>query len=441
MTTTVLQPATTFTTEIVCEDTQVSIELWSGGFGPEGKSAYEVAVANGFSGSEADWLLSLKGEIGDQGPAGPKGDQGDQGAQGAAGTNGTDGDDGWSPVFAVISDGERRVLQVSDWQGGTGTKPATGKYVGTTGLVDAIGDGVDVRGPAGAGGGASQKTFVDTFTTSGIWSKHPNATWIEGLLFGAGGGGGGGRYAAPSTTATGGGGGGGGAVTRFSMRASIADATESVVVGAGGAGGAPRTTAGNGNSGTTGGETSFGNHFHAKGGIFGTGGVSSGSAAAGTETQGFPSATGATAFDTSGGAGSAGSTTAAANSPGTLFGPQGGAGGGGVTSAGAAGNGGSCGNSIAGPTRSGPYTAILLNVGGTTASPNGNDGYDTTGDRGGGGGSGGAGSTADTGGTGGNGGWPGGGGGGGGGCGSAAVSSGAGGNGADGYAIIITYCE
>lgn len=154
MTTTVLQPATTFTTEIVCEDTQVSIELWSGGFGPEGKSAYEVAVANGFSGSEADWLLSLKGETGDQGPAGPKGDQGDQGAQGAAGTNGTDGDDGWSPVFAVVSDGERRVLQVADWTGGSGTKPATGKYVGTTGLVDAIGDGVDVRGPAGAGGGA-----------------------------------------------------------------------------------------------------------------------------------------------------------------------------------------------------------------------------------------------------------------------------------------------
>ena len=33
--------------------------------GKEGKSAYEVAVKNGFSGTEAEWLASLKGEKGD----------------------------------------------------------------------------------------------------------------------------------------------------------------------------------------------------------------------------------------------------------------------------------------------------------------------------------------------------------------------------------------
>ena len=33
--------------------------------GKEGKSAYEVAVQNGFSGTEAEWLASLKGEKGD----------------------------------------------------------------------------------------------------------------------------------------------------------------------------------------------------------------------------------------------------------------------------------------------------------------------------------------------------------------------------------------
>ena len=32
-----------------------------------GKSAYEVAVANGFEGTEEEWLASLKGEKGDQG--------------------------------------------------------------------------------------------------------------------------------------------------------------------------------------------------------------------------------------------------------------------------------------------------------------------------------------------------------------------------------------
>lgn len=51
--------------------------------GKDGKSAYEIAVDNGFSGTEAEWLLSLKGETGATGPkgdtgeTGPKGDKGD----------------------------------------------------------------------------------------------------------------------------------------------------------------------------------------------------------------------------------------------------------------------------------------------------------------------------------------------------------------------------
>ena len=39
-------------------------------FTPEvicGKSAYEIAVSHGFSGSEEEWLMSLKGEKGDVG--------------------------------------------------------------------------------------------------------------------------------------------------------------------------------------------------------------------------------------------------------------------------------------------------------------------------------------------------------------------------------------
>ena len=38
-----------------------------------GLSAYEVAVKNGYIGSEAEWLASLKGETGEQGPQGPQG--------------------------------------------------------------------------------------------------------------------------------------------------------------------------------------------------------------------------------------------------------------------------------------------------------------------------------------------------------------------------------
>lgn len=70
------------------------------GAGVPGDSAYEVAVANGFVGTEAEWLESLVGPQGDQGIQGVKGDKGDkgdtgnQGIQGIPGTNGTNGTNG-----------------------------------------------------------------------------------------------------------------------------------------------------------------------------------------------------------------------------------------------------------------------------------------------------------------------------------------------------------
>lgn len=42
----------------------------------DGASAYEVAVANGFSGTEGEWLASLEGPEGPQGPAGQDGADG-----------------------------------------------------------------------------------------------------------------------------------------------------------------------------------------------------------------------------------------------------------------------------------------------------------------------------------------------------------------------------
>src|SRR5690606_11629685 len=80
---------------------------------------------------------------------GAKGDQGDPGANGA---DGDDGDDGWSPVFSIQNDGDRRVLRLDDWVGGTGTKPATGDYVGASGLTNDIAQAIDIRGPQGLQG-------------------------------------------------------------------------------------------------------------------------------------------------------------------------------------------------------------------------------------------------------------------------------------------------
>lgn len=51
----------------------------AGADGADGASAYEVALANGFVGTEPEWLLSLVGEQGPQGEQGPAGPQGPEG--------------------------------------------------------------------------------------------------------------------------------------------------------------------------------------------------------------------------------------------------------------------------------------------------------------------------------------------------------------------------
>jgi hypothetical protein len=62
--------------------------------GVAGLSAYQVAVANGYVGTQSAWLASLVGATGATGPAGPTGLTGATGATGPAGTNGTNGTNG-----------------------------------------------------------------------------------------------------------------------------------------------------------------------------------------------------------------------------------------------------------------------------------------------------------------------------------------------------------
>lgn len=56
--------------------------------GDDGASAYEIARAHGYGGTETQWLASLKGE------PGPKGDPGTDGAPGQAGPQGEQGPPG-----------------------------------------------------------------------------------------------------------------------------------------------------------------------------------------------------------------------------------------------------------------------------------------------------------------------------------------------------------
>jgi hypothetical protein len=119
--------------------------------GPKGDPGEPGASGSGGSGNGA---TGPTGPEGPPGPTGPSGPSGPPGALGATGPAGADGATGWSPILAVVSDGDRRVLQVVAWTGGTGSSPSAGDYIGATGLVSDIGDAVDIRGASGSAAGS-----------------------------------------------------------------------------------------------------------------------------------------------------------------------------------------------------------------------------------------------------------------------------------------------
>ena len=71
-----------------------SIKVRDGRRGPQGKSAFEIATEEGFTGTISQWLASLvgpQGPKGETGATGPKGEKGDTGAPGPKGEKGEDG--------------------------------------------------------------------------------------------------------------------------------------------------------------------------------------------------------------------------------------------------------------------------------------------------------------------------------------------------------------
>ena len=113
----------------------------------DGDSAYVVACRNGFEGTEAEWLASLKGEKGDkgeqgiQGIQGVKGDRGEQGIQGEQGVQGVKGDTGAKGVQGDKGD-----------KGDKGDTGNSGVYVGSGEMpadcnvqIDPAGDSVTIE--------------------------------------------------------------------------------------------------------------------------------------------------------------------------------------------------------------------------------------------------------------------------------------------------------
>ena len=113
--------------------------------GADGASAYEVAIQNGFVGTEAQWLASL---VGPQGPKGEKGDTGDVGPVGPQGIQGAQGETGpQGPTGPMGPKGDTGATGAQGPQGIQGVQGETGPQ-GPQGPQGAQGD----VGPAGPQG-------------------------------------------------------------------------------------------------------------------------------------------------------------------------------------------------------------------------------------------------------------------------------------------------
>jgi hypothetical protein len=128
----------------------------------DGKSAYQLAIENGFNGSEIEWIDSLKGQAGTQGPKGDIGEQGPQGEIGAIGAQGPKGETGATGVQGPNGDtgpqgpqGETGATGAQGPKGDTGPQGPQGE-TGATGAQGAKGD-TGPQGETGATGAQGAK--------------------------------------------------------------------------------------------------------------------------------------------------------------------------------------------------------------------------------------------------------------------------------------------
>ena len=171
-----------------------------GTVGEPGKSAYEVAVEEGYTGTVTEWLASLVGPAGEQGlqgEPGAKGDTGEPGPQGIEGPKGDPGDQGpegpqpplgaagAGPTIALKSDDPSTTNArtptthaASHGSGGSdpvtpaaiGAFPAAGGALSGVVLVDAVPGTVDPSLPAGYGASATPTalTIASTYPSDDV---------------------------------------------------------------------------------------------------------------------------------------------------------------------------------------------------------------------------------------------------------------------------------
>ena len=137
--------------------------------GSDGKSAYELAVENGYEGTVSQWLASLKGA---------DGQDGQDGADGQDGTDGSNGQDGITPHIDPTSKhwmiGSTDTGVVAEGQDGTngtdGSDGVTPHIDSTTGnwFIGSTNTGVQAQGPQGDPGTNGTNGSNGTNGTDGI---------------------------------------------------------------------------------------------------------------------------------------------------------------------------------------------------------------------------------------------------------------------------------
>lgn len=155
----------------------------------DGQSAYALAVQLGFTGSEADWIASLKGATGAQGPqgptgpqgatgaTGPQGPQGPTGATGARGATGATGPQGPAGASAVYTSGTYYVRYTDGTQicWGTNTDRASFPVAFANANYSCIGS-LQTQYPNGVSFGFTSKATTSMYIT--VAGSRDYVNWI-----------------------------------------------------------------------------------------------------------------------------------------------------------------------------------------------------------------------------------------------------------------------
>lgn len=140
--------------------------------GEPGKSAYEIAVENGFNGTVSQWLTSLigpagaLGTAGATGPAGAKGDRGDTGPAGPPGADGSNADAETYTDTAVAAEAARADNAYDHT--GAAAAAQTAAATDATGKVTAHTSATDPHGDRAAAASALATHAANTTSVHGI---------------------------------------------------------------------------------------------------------------------------------------------------------------------------------------------------------------------------------------------------------------------------------